>query len=958
MAMSTLYRLPVLFLVASLGCAAPRAPAQAPRQAETAVNDKVFSLPYLMRDLPNGLRVIVVKTDYPDIVTIQLPVRTGSRNEVEPGKSGFAHFFEHMMFRGTKRFPQAKYGAILKNAGADQNAYTTDDYTNYHITFSKADLETVIELEADRFQNLSYAEDVFRTEALAVKGEYLKNSSNPLSKMFEVARRLAFSTHTYRHTTMGFLEDIEKMPDQYDYSKTFFDRWYRPEKTAVILVGDVEPEATFALVEKHFSAWKRGSTSVDIPSEPPAKGPQYQHIPWDRPTQPWLVFAFRGPAFNPAKADLPGLNLISQLYFSETSDVYRKLVTEERVADRLFAYFPKRRDPNLLWVGARLVDGKHAAHVRDALFDTLARARRETVPPERLNALKARLRYGFLRGLDNSEDIGGMLAANWHFEGTPETINELYRTYARLSAEDLRRLAERYFTDNSRVAISLGKGKSMPGLLPLPSVDGLVKAATSESTVSIAKVLAPSQSPLIDLSLIFAAGAANDPPGKRGLAALTAAMVSDGGSKLHSIDQVKERLFPMAAEFATQVDKEMTRFSGTVHIDNLSDYYRLVREQLLSPGWRPEDLERLKTQTKNAIRTDLRGNNDEELGKEALYSFIYGDHHPYGSLTRGALADLDAITLDDVRAFYGKHYGPQNATLGLSGAYPEAFLSQVEKDLRGLPGTAKTAPALPKPPAIQGHQARIIEKKTSAVAVSFGLPIDVRRGDADWVALWLVRSWLGEHRSSNSHLYERIREVRGMNYGDYAYIEYFPRGMHQFHPDTNLGRRQQIFQVWLRPLRNNNDAHFATRVALHELEKLRRDGLSQADFEATRNFLNKFVSLLSKTQSRQLGYALDGAYYGIEPFTDYVRKGLAALTVEDVNRAIKAHLKIDNMKFIFVTEKGKDLRSRLVKNSASPMTYNAKKSPELLAEDKEIARRKIGFDAKRVEIIPVDALWR
>ena len=167
-----------------------------------------------------------------------------------------------------------------------------------------------------------------------------------------------------------------------------------------------------------------------------------------------------------------------------------------------------------------------------------------------------------------------------------------------------------------------------------------------------------------------------------------------------------------------------------------------------------------------------------------------------------------------------------------------------------------------------------MQKETPAVAVSFGFPIEVRRGDPDWVALWLARSWIGEHRSSNSHLYGRIRETRGMNYGDYAYIEYFPRGMFQFHPDANLGRQQQIFQVWIRPLRNNNDAHFATRVAMYELDKLIEEGMTETDFEATRAYLGKFVSLLTDGQSRQLGYEIDSQYYEIGDFPTYVREGL------------------------------------------------------------------------------------
>ncbi|MFZ8984966.1 MAG: M16 family metallopeptidase, partial [Steroidobacteraceae bacterium] len=153
------------------------------------------------RTLDNGLVVIVVPTGFPNIVSVQIPVLTGSRNEVEPGKSGFAHFFEHMMFRGTPTLSPDEYNAIITRAGARQNAYTTDDYTNYHVTFAKEDLETILRIEADRFQNLDYPEEAFRTEARAVLGEYNKNSANPISRLYEKLRATAFKTHTYRHTT-------------------------------------------------------------------------------------------------------------------------------------------------------------------------------------------------------------------------------------------------------------------------------------------------------------------------------------------------------------------------------------------------------------------------------------------------------------------------------------------------------------------------------------------------------------------------------------------------------------------------------------------------------------------------------------------------------------------------------------------------------------------------------------
>lgn len=922
-------------------------------------SERIFDMPYLLRDLDNGLRVIIVDTGYPDIVTIQIPVQTGSRNEVEPGKSGFAHFFEHMMFRGTEAYPVEEYSSLLKNAGADQNAYTTDDYTNYHITFTKTDLEKIIELEADRFKNLKYTEEQFRTEALAVKGEYLKNYSNPLQKLIEVIRAASFSEHTYKHTTMGFLEDIEDMPNQLDYSQVFFDRWYRPEKAVVILAGDIDPEATFALVERYWGDWEPGTYDVDIPAEPAAAGPVYEHVEWEAPTQPWLIFAFHGPQFDPASTAMPSMDLISQIFFSESSELYQKLVIEEQLVDQFFTFFPDRKDPQLLYIAGRLMNADNAIPVRNAIIDTLVKIRTEPVGDKKLAETKSRLKYSFASRMDNSEDIGSILAAYVHFDRDPEVINTLYRTYDSLTAGDILENANAVFTDAREVLVTLSNDDALAGVADIPSIDDRVALGTSVRDADIDVLhMQSASSPLVDVSFLFNTGAAYDPPGKKGLATLTAAMITDGGSESRSIEEINQAMYPLAAGFSAQVDKEMIRLaSGSVHRDNLDRWYALASDQLLSPGWREKDFERIRKQTSNAIRTNLVGNNDEELGKEMLYSYIYGADHPYGSLNLGVTDDLENITLEDVRAFYEANFTTDNLTVGLAGGYSDGFVTRLKQDLGRLPAAATPEVELSEPPPINGRHAVIVEKETPAVAVSFGFPITVRRGDPDWVALWLVRSWLGEHRSSNSHLYKRIREVRGMNYGDYAYIEYFPRGMFQFHPDANLGRQQQIFQIWLRPLRNNNDAHFATRAALYEIDELIRDGMTQEDLDSTRNFLGKFVSLLMKTQSRQLGYALDSEYYGTPAFAEYVRNGLGPLTLEDVNRVIRENLQLENVKFVFITKDAADLRDRLVTNQASAMEYNSEKPPELLSEDAVIQDLATGLTAGTVAIVAADDVF-
>ncbi len=941
------------------GCAAPAATeTAAPAPAVSA--DAVFNLPRQERELANGLKVIVVKTDYPDIVSLQIPVQTGSRNEVEPGKTGFAHFFEHMMFRGTKNVTPEEFNAALKQAGADINAYTTDDYTNYHIDFTKADLETILALEADRFMNLSYGEDVFRTEALAVKGEYIKNSANPIRKLLEQVRETHYEKHTYKHTTMGFFEDIVAMPEQYEYSKLFFDRWYRPEKSAVILVGDLEFEPTFALVEKYFGPWQRGSYEAQIPVEPPGDGPTSVYVPLETPTQPWIAVAFRGPGFNPKDADTAAMRAIQQHYFSDNSDLYRELVLERQVVDQLFAFMGMNRDPGLFWVFARVTDAGAAAEVRDEILATFARTRTETLNATTLQRIKDRGRYLFLAELDNSVDIAGELASIVQYDRSVDTINEFYATFAALEPAALTAAAERHFRDDVRTVGVIAQGDTLAGLESGgPSVDALVAAVADIAPADFALVERRSaSSPLVDVSFVFRAGAALDPPGKKGLAQLTALMVASGGSEARPIEEINDALYPMAAGFGAQVGKEMVTLGGTVHRDNLDAWYALVTEQLLTPGWREEDFTRLKTQLVNAIVSDLVANNDEELGKEALYQFIYGPAHAYGALTLGLVEDVEGLTLEDVQAFYAAHYAPANLTVGLAGGYPENFEARLRRDLAALPEGGAVAIEPGQAPAIVGHQALILEKDTMAHAVSFGFPIDLKRGDRDWAALWLATQWLGQHRSQNSHLYDRIREQRGMNYGDYAYIEYFPRGMYLTQPDPNLYRQQQIFQVWLRPLTGNDTAHFATRVAMFELEKLIDNGLSAEQFEATRAFIDKWVAQLVSSQPALLGYAIDSDWYGIPDFPAYVRGELARLTVQDVNRVIREHFSTADMKFVFITPDAADLKRRLVNDEPSPMSYNSPKPEELLAEDKVIEVLPLGFSADSIRVVPAESVFR
>ncbi|HSE97086.1 MAG TPA: pitrilysin family protein [Blastocatellia bacterium] len=464
-------------------------------------------------------------------------------------------------------------------------------------------------------------------------------------------------------------------------------------------------------------------------------------------------------------------------------------------------------------------------------------------------------------------------------------------------------------------------------------------------------------SPLVTFRLLFNAGSVFDPKGKEGIAALTAAMLSEGGSRSMSYDEIVRAMYPMATSFSAQVDKEITVFCGTTHIDNLESYYRIISDMLLDPGWREEDLTRLREDAINYIRVNLRRNNDEELGKEALYSFIF-EGHPYKHLSVGTVESLERMTLDDIKDFYREHYSGARFVSGLAGGIPKEFEKRLSEDFTSrLPASDYADLALAQPAQINGFEIKVIKKATRGTAISFGYPIQLTRSHDDWPALLVAQSYLGQHRSSNSRLYQRLRQIRGLNYGDYAYIEYFPRGMFQFHPDPNLGRRQQIFEVWVRPVEPENGL-FALRAALYELRKLIERGLSPEDFEATRLYLSKFVNVLTGTQDAQLGYALDSRYYGLPDFNQYLRERLSRLTRDDVNRSIRTYLQARDIKIVVVTEDAEGFLNAALKNEPSPITYETPMPDEILEEDRIIESYALNLNPSSSGVVPVDDVFQ
>lgn len=462
--------------------------------------------------------------------------------------------------------------------------------------------------------------------------------------------------------------------------------------------------------------------------------------------------------------------------------------------------------------------------------------------------------------------------------------------------------------------------------------------------------------PMVHIRILLDIGSAYDPVGKEGLGALTFSMLADGGSRSLSYKEITEKFYPMAASVAMSMDKEMTAFYGTIHRDNLDGYYGIFKDMLLDPGFREEDFIRLKTNQLNFLDKTLVNNMDEQFGKEILNLMMHAGH-PYGHHEFGNAESVKGLTLDDVKAYYKEHFVRGNITVGIAGGYPETFPDKAAEDFRALPEDFTPELTLPFPKMPEGLEIMIAEKNTPATAISMGFPVPITRADDDFFALWIAGSHFGEHRQQLSHLFQKIREERGQNYGDYAYVEHFIQGRDKF-PATNYARQQQYFSIWIRPLANRN-RHFVIRQTLRELKILVENGIPKERFELVKKYLVNYTKLYTQTLGERLGWKIDSQYYGYQDFLSEARRRIPEITHEQVNEAIRKYLNFENLHVAVITQDGQTLKDNLVADAPSPITYTNPNMPEdVLLEDLLIQEFPLNVKPENVRIVPAGRFFQ
>lgn len=471
-------------------------------------------------------------------------------------------------------------------------------------------------------------------------------------------------------------------------------------------------------------------------------------------------------------------------------------------------------------------------------------------------------------------------------------------------------------------------------------------------------VAMPAESPAVTIRLVFASGSADDPAGLEGLTRMAVRLMVEGGTESLTYHELLRRLYPMAAELSWNVERDQSLIYARVPAEQFESFYPVFVELLTKPRMAEQDFERLRAVTRSELEDELKVGDDEELGKEALQAFLYAGH-PYGHPPLGTSAGLAAMTVERVREQRTRTLCSLRATLGVAGGLSGDRAKQVANDLTELlPSACTSAPPLPPPPAFTGRQVLIVDKPgNSATAMSLGFPVRVDRAQSDFSALALGVVYFGQHRQFVGRLMQQIRERRGFNYGDYAYPEHFEQDGGTRYPATNVARRQQLFSIWLRPVKPEH-AHFVLRLALHELERFVADGIPADEFDRVRTFALGYFNLYRQTESRRLGYALDDRFYGLtRPFLDGLLETWPTLDPSWVRERIARLLTAQDVKIAIVAPDGAALAEALAADEPSPVTYDSPKGEEILAEDEELAVLALGIPRENIRVVPVADLF-
>jgi zinc protease len=753
--------------------------------------------------LQNGLDVILHVDHAVPIVHVEIWYKVGSKDEA-PGKTGFAHLFEHMMFQGTKHIPEDAYFKYLGQAGASaRNGSTSTDRTNYFETLPASQLELGLWLESSRMGFLldrpSFGSS-FQNQRDVVKNERRQRVENaPLGGVSRVELEALFPPgHPYRHEVLGSMKDLDAASE--NDVRGFFNRTYAPNNAVLLIAGDVDVARVRGLVEKYFGPIPAGP-QVQEPSVPPIPAPNGERriameakVNLARGLMAWNTV----PIFAPGDAEL---DLIANaLGGGKSSRLHRRLVLELKIAQSVSAVHISRLLGGTFEITYVPLRGHTLAELETVINQELDKMRAQPVEAAELERARNEIKTDLVRSLDTLQGLAGRLLSYDVFAGDPAYLGRDLGRYEVATPEALQKWAAQILPSKARVTIDVKPNSGAPimGRLVSPASAqdrSITTAPVAEKPASRQspdaefrhKLPAPGQTtpfkvpevkrfrlknglrvilaeshklPLVGVEMVVRTGNGANPPDKAGLADLVADML-DEGTATRSATRIAEEIAQLGATLSTNANWDASSLSVSALSENIGRALDVWADVLLQPAFSEDDLARVR---ENILSTLARRKDSPPLVAGLTFArVLFGERHPYGWPASGTEESVRRLTRAEVQAFFQEYYRPNNAVLVVAGDIREAELrATMEKRLAGWKPKPIPAVKIPKAPPVEKTRIFLVDKAGAPQSsIRLGL-VGIERKNPDYYRALVMNQILG---GTFKRLTLNLREAKGWTYG-------------------------------------------------------------------------------------------------------------------------------------------------------------------------------------------------
>ncbi|NBD94953.1 MAG: insulinase family protein [Gammaproteobacteria bacterium] len=888
-----------------------------------AGDDRGLSIPYAKYRLDNGLTVVLHEDHSDPLVHVDVTYHVGSNRE-EPGRSGFAHFFEHMMFQGSEHVADEEHFRIVTNAGGTLNGTTNSDRTNYFQTVPINQLETVLWLESDRMGFLldAVTQEKFEIQRATVKNERAQRVDNqPYGRALETLNQALYPEgHPYSWPVIGWTEDLDRA-DLNDL-KRFFLRWYGPNNAVLSIGGAIDPIETLEQVVRYFGPIPAGPEVDDLPKQPAELANDRYVTLEDNIHLPALAMMM--PTVHANHPDEPALDAAAKILGQgQASLLYQRLVQSGRAVQASVAHVCRELACEIWFIVIQNPrSGESLAEMETAVRETLEEFARRPVSADDLQKFKARYEAGRVFGLQSVAGKVGTLAAFETFTGSPAGIGEEIDRYLAVEADDVDRVFERYIEDQPAVVLSVvpdgqpGLAASEPTFVagerdlpesygdggaalpmrraeetfdrsqqPTPAINPQVELPPIEddALANGVRVLTVrnDETPTVTVRAVLDLGQRDEPAGKAGLAALTAALMGEATQR-RSAAEFSEALERIGASVQVSTGTYQTAVTLSTLDRHLDEAVDLMLERMLEPAFNEDDFARVKQQTIEGLKQARK--TPGGLAARAIGAVLEGADSPL-SFPRGGLPDtVEAITLDDVRAFHADHIPARLRGLLVSTSLPKEQTVEAIEALADLsPGPTERSP-IPERPAINGRTLYLVDKPDAAQSSlrtgQIAIPYDAL---GDYYRAGLANFALGG--TFNSRINLNLREDKGYTYGARTRFSGGPeRGSFRFSSEVD------------------REATAASIVeVISELERYADGGMTEEEFEFMRAAIGQRDALRYETPARKLGLVANILAYDLP--LDYRSRQNDILQSVDrttLNRVAARLIDPDNMAVVVV----------------------------------------------------------